>query len=107
MPLSTVETLERKISSYLRRWMGFPRSLCSAALYGKTNKLQLPFSSLDEEFRVSRTREALLYWDSKDSKVASAGIVVRTGRKWRAQHGLEAAESRLRHRALVGTVATG
>ncbi|XP_061571176.1 uncharacterized protein LOC133424524 [Cololabis saira] len=107
VPLSTVETLERKISSHLRRWMGFPRSLCSAALYGKTNKLQLPFSSLEEEFRVSRTREALLYRDSKDSKVASAGIVVRTGRKWRAQEGLEVAESRLRHRALVGTVATG
>ncbi|XP_075904972.1 uncharacterized protein LOC142903304 [Nelusetta ayraudi] len=107
VPLSTVETLERKIRGYLRRWMGFPRSPCSAALYGKTNKLQLPFSSLDEEFRVPRTREALLYRDSKDSKVASAGIMVRTGRKWRAQDGLEVAESRLRHRALVGTVATG
>ncbi|XP_061896860.1 uncharacterized protein LOC133645950 [Entelurus aequoreus] len=107
VPLSTVEILERKISSYLRRWMGFPRSLCSTALYGKTNKLQLPFSSLDEEFRVSRTREALLYRDSKDFKVASAGIVVRTGRKWRAQESLEVAESRLRHRALVGMVATG
>ncbi|KAL1249583.1 hypothetical protein QQF64_020588 [Cirrhinus molitorella] len=105
VPASMVETLERRISSYLRRWMGFPRSLCSAALYGKSNKLQLPFSSLDEEFRVSRTREALLYRDSKDSKVA--GIDVRTGRKWRAQECLEVAESRLRHRALVGTVATG
>ncbi|XP_054628013.1 uncharacterized protein LOC129179159 [Dunckerocampus dactyliophorus] len=107
VPLSTVETLERRISTYLRRWMGFPRSLCSVALYGRTNKLQLPFSSLDEEFRVSRTSEALLYRDSKDSKVASAGIVVRTGRKWRAQDGLVVAESRLRHRALVGTVAMG
>lgn len=102
-----METLERKISSYLRRWMGFSRSLCSAAMYGKTNKLQLPFRSLDEEFRVSRTREALLYRDSKDSKVATAGNVVRTGRKWRAQESLEVAESRLRHRALVGMVVTG
>ena len=49
----------------------------------------------------------MLYWDSKDSKVASAGIVVRTGWKWKAQEGLEVAQSRLRHRALVGTVATG
>lgn len=108
--LSTVETLERKISSYLRRWLGLPRSLCSAALYGKTNKLQLPFSSLDQEFRVSRRREALLYWNSKDSKkkkVASAGIMVRMDRKWRAQEGLEVTECRMRHRALVGTVAAG
>lgn len=37
--------------------------------------------------------------------MASAGITLHTGRKWRAQEGLEIAESRLRHRALVGTVA--
>ncbi|XP_048863711.1 uncharacterized protein LOC125738598 [Brienomyrus brachyistius] len=105
--MSTVETLERKISSFLRRWLGLPRSLTSAALYSRSNKLQLPFSSLEEEFRVSRTREALVYRESSDSRVASAGIVVKTGRKFRAQEGLELAESRLRHRALVGTVAVG
>ena len=104
---STAETMERKVSSNLRRWLGLPHSLSSCALYGKRNKLQLPFSSLDEEFRVARTREALLYCDSKDSRVALAGITVRTGRKWSAEEGLETAESRLRHRVLVGTVATG
>lgn len=49
----------------------------------------------------------LLYRDSMDSRVASAGIVVQTGRKWRAQEGLGIAEFRLRYRALVGTGATG
>ncbi|KAK0135126.1 hypothetical protein N1851_029059 [Merluccius polli] len=105
--MSTVETLERKISSYLRRWLGLPRSLTSAALYGRSNKLQLPFCSLEEEFRVSRTREALVYRDSSDTRVAAAGIVVRTGRKFKAQEGLELAESRLRHKAMVGMVAIG
>ncbi|XP_053183947.1 LOW QUALITY PROTEIN: uncharacterized protein LOC128367182 [Scomber japonicus] len=105
--MSIVETLERKISCYLRRWLGLPRSLTSAALYGRSNKLQLPINSLEEEIRVSRTREALVYRDSKDSRVAAAGIVVRTGRKWKAQEGLELAESRLRHKALLGTVASG
>ena len=102
---STVRTLERKISSFLRRRLGLPRSLCSAALCGETNKLQLPISSFDEEFRVSQTREAMLYRDSNDSRVASADIMVRTGRKWKAQEGQEEAESRLRHWTLVGTVA--
>lgn len=49
----------------------------------------------------------VLYGDSKDSMVTTAGIVVRSGRKWRAQEGLEAAESQLRHKALKGTVVTG
>lgn len=52
-----------------------------------------PISSLYEDFRVSRAREALLYWDSSDTRVASARIMVSTGRKWRAQEALEIAET--------------
>ena len=37
VPVSTVETLKRRVSSYLRRWLGLPRSLSSLALYGNTN----------------------------------------------------------------------
>lgn len=87
--------------------MGLPHSLSSAALCGKSNKLQLPFSSLNKEFKISCIREALVCQDSKVSRVTSAGIMVRTGRKLRAQESLKIAESHLRHRALVGTVATG
>ncbi|XP_041920594.1 uncharacterized protein LOC121684601 [Alosa sapidissima] len=99
--------MERKISSHLRRWLGLPRSLSSAALYGSSNTLKLPFSGLTEEFMVTRTREALQYRESRDEKVASAGIQVRTGRKWRAVEALEVAESRLRQKVLVGSIASG
>ncbi|KAI2645803.1 Regulatory protein RecX [Labeo rohita] len=80
--MTTVESLERKISGFLRKWLGLPRSLIS-------------------------TREALQYRDSRDCKVSSASIEVRTGRKWNAGKAVELAESRLRQKALVGTVATG
>lgn len=105
--MTTVEVMEKKISSYLRRWLGFPRSLSSSALSGTSNILQLPVSGLVEEFMVTRTREALQYRDSRDPKVASAGIQVKTGRKWSAGKALEVAESRLRQKALVGSIATG
>ncbi len=105
--MTTVESLERKISGFLRKWLGLPRSLTSAALYGTSNILQLPFSGLTEEFKVVRTREALQYRDSRDCKVSSAGIEVRTGRKWKAEKAVEMAESRLRQKALVGNVSTG
>nr|AAN12398.1 polyprotein [Tetraodon nigroviridis] len=106
-PISTVEGLERRVSSCLRRWLGLPRSLSSNALYGNNNKLTLPFSSLAEEFMVTRAREVLQYRESKDPKVALAGIEVRTGRRWRAQEAVDQAESRLHHKELVGAVATG
>lgn len=91
--LSIVETLERKISTYPCRWLGLPHSLSSAALYGRGKKLHLPISSLDEDFRVSRTREAILYGDFMDPSVASDCIIVKTDRMWRAQEALERAES--------------
>ncbi|KAI2644199.1 Renalase [Labeo rohita] len=107
VPITTVETLERNISQFLRRWLGLPKSLSCIALYGHTNKLQLLFSGLTEEFKVTRAREVLLYRDSSDTRVSSAGIEVRTGRKWRAQEAVQLAEARLRHGVLVGSVAVG
>ncbi|XP_030281784.1 uncharacterized protein LOC115586678 [Sparus aurata] len=106
-PISTVEGLERRVSSHLRRWLGLPRSLSSIALYGNKNKLTLPINSLTEEFMVTRAREVLQYRESKDLKVSQAAIAVRTGRKWRAQEAVDQAESRLHHKELVGSVATG
>ena len=103
--MTIVEAVEKKINSYLRRWLVLPRSLSRAALYGTSNALQLPFKVLMDEFVVSQTKEAMLYRDSKDPKVAAAAIEVRTGRKWSAKKELGNAEERLRQKALVGTVA--
>ena len=36
-PLSTVERMERLISSYIRKWLDVPRRLSSVALYRKKN----------------------------------------------------------------------
>lgn len=48
-----------------------------------------------------------MYRDSSNAKVAAAGILVKTGRKGHAQEAVARAEARLRHKTLVGTVATG
>lgn len=82
IPLTTVETME--ISSYLHRWKGFPCNLSSTALYEWISKLQLPISSLDGA-GINGTGKAMLYCDSKDSKVAAEG------KKLRAQEGLDIA----------------
>ncbi|RXN32649.1 reverse transcriptase [Labeo rohita] len=87
--------------------MGLPRSLSNIALYGKTNKLRLPFGSVREEFIVARAREHLMYSGSRDAKVSGVGIVVRTGRKWRAAEAVQQAETRLKHKAILGSVTQG
>nr|BAC82598.1 reverse transcriptase [Takifugu rubripes] len=111
VPMSTVETLKQNISQFLRRWLGFPQSLSSIALYGHSTMLQLPISGLSEEFMVTHAREQVMYWDSSDTKVATAGILVKTGRKWEAQKAVDRAEARLearlQHNILVGNTAGG
>ena len=98
VPISIVEKLERNVSRFLRRWLGLPRSLNSAALYGSSNAIQLPFRGLVEEFMVSRTREIDQYKNSRDPKVL-------TGRKWSAEKELAIAEGNLRVKSIVGSVA--
>ncbi|XP_067284127.1 uncharacterized protein [Pseudorasbora parva] len=107
VPISTIEGFERRVSRFLRKWLGLPRSLSSIALYGQNNKLKLPISGLSEEFKVGRAREVLQYRESLDPMVSQAGIEVRTGRKWRAVAAVDEAESRLRHRSLIGAVTHG
>lgn len=54
--LTTVKKFDSKISHFLCKWLGLPQSLSSIALYRNQNKLQLPFSSLSEEFMVTWAR---------------------------------------------------
>lgn len=49
----------------------------------------------------------LLYRESTDTKVSSAGIEVRIGRKCWAQEAVDHAKARLSHSVLVGTMASG
>ena len=107
IPITTVESLERAISNRSRRWLGLPRCLSGAALYGNSNALRLPCSSLVEEFKITKTRVLLQYAESEDPKVAAAEIQIRSGRKWSAKRELQVAEERLRHIAILGLITKG
>ena len=105
--MAHIEQMERKINFRLQSWLGLPKCLCSATLYGNTTALHLSFRSLIEEFKVTKIRTALLYKLSKDEKVSRAGIEVYSDGKWKASRELQVAEERLREKAILGTVAKG
>ena len=107
VPSSTIELLERITSRHLRKWLGVPPSFSSVGLYGKSDQLQLPLSSLVEEFKTAKTRLVLTLKDSPDEQIQEAGIVTRTGRKWSATETVSQAESALRHKDIVGMTAVG
>ncbi|XP_060066953.1 uncharacterized protein LOC132547205 [Ylistrum balloti] len=107
VPLTTVEGLERSISSYLRRWFGVPPSFSNIGLYSRTSALQLPLSLVVEEFKVTKARLVMTLRDSKDAKIRQAGIQTRTGRKWSASQSVEQAEGVLKHRYIIGATCSG
>ena len=72
-----------------------------------STKLQLPLSSVLEEFKVLKTRLVVTLRESRVQLIRQAGIETRTGRKWSASQAVEQAETRLRHRDIVGTPCEG
>ena len=102
MTAGSVVKIEHLITAAIKRWLGLPRSLCSAALYGKTMKLQLPFSSVTEEVKVTKTRNVVILEDSKDERIQKAGIRIKIGRKWDARREMEEAKAALHHQEIAG-----
>ncbi|XP_052268321.1 uncharacterized protein LOC127869705 [Dreissena polymorpha] len=107
IPTSSVECLEKTISRHLRRWLGVPPSFTSIGLYGRSNQLQLPLSSLVEQFKVAKTRLVVTLMQLQDSSSRNAGIETSTGRKWSASQADEHAEKRLQQNDIVGITAVG
>ena len=107
IPTTVVEKLETMANKSLRRWFGLPPSMTSIGLYNKSGMLQLPLSSIVEEYKVAKTRLVLTLRESNDTYVSRAGIEVRTGRRWSAAQAVDQAESRLKHQDIVGTKCMG
>ena len=87
--------------------VGFTTESEHIALYGTTNNLPHPFKGLTEEYIVTKTREVMMFKNSKDPRVATASVEVCTGRRWNSSLELQITEERLRHKPLVGRVAVG
>ncbi|XP_052251742.1 uncharacterized protein LOC127858578 [Dreissena polymorpha] len=107
VPISTVEKLEQMISKHLRKFLGLPPSFTNIGLYGRSTKLQIPISSVVEEFKEAKARFLLTLRDSEDGKVSNAGIQVRTGRKWPVSKAVDSPESSLKHKDVMGSTNVG
>ena len=83
--MTTVEEFERMVNRNLRRWLGVPPGLTSIALYGKSADLQLPFSSVTEEFKVAKCRLVMTLRDPQDRMIPEAGIQTRSAKNGQHQ----------------------
>lgn len=105
--MCTVEAIERKISTAMRKWLGVPPSLTDVALYCKKAKLVLPFKSVAEEYKAGKARLAMMLQDSVDPTVQKSEPKLRTGRKWKAKSAVDNAQAALRLKEVMGATQSG
>ena len=106
VPVTTVEKMERTITSYAKKWLGVPRCLSNIGLYGK-GILELPLTSLTEEYKCSKVRLQMTLKDSRDKTISTAAPPLATGRKWTPSDAVQQATQALRHKDIVGQVQQG
>lgn len=106
VPITTVEKMERTITSYVKKWLGVPRCLTNISLYGN-GVLELPLTSLTEEYKCSKVRLQMTLRDSRDKIISNAALPLATGRKWKPSNAVQQATSTLRHKDIVGQVQQG
>ena len=104
---SRVEMIEKKCRAYTRKWLGLPKCLNTSALYGKGTPLELPITSIVEEYKASKVRTVMMLRYSKDQRIREDPPQVRTGKRWSAEQEVDRAEAALRHKDIVGSVQLG
>ena len=104
--LSTVESIERMINRYTRKWLGLPPSLTTVALYSRNAKLKLPLKSIIEEYKMGKTRLQMMLKYSNDPAVSSIEPKLKTGRKWKADKATADAEETVKMKEIIGATQT-
>ncbi len=98
--------MERTMTSYVKKWLGVPRCLTNISLYGK-GVLELPITSLTEEYKCSKVRLQMTLKDSRDQTISNAVPPLLTGWKWTPSDTVQQATSALRNSDIVGHVQLG
>ena len=94
-----VEKLERLFSSYFKKWLCLPpRPLSSIGLYGK-GILELPISSLTEEYKCAKGRLEMMLTESVDLVVAQVVPILMTG--WTPSETTKLAKAALNSNSLL------
>ena len=101
--LSHVIKLERKISTYMRKWLKLHHSILNFCFYSKLSTCPLPFKSLSSILKSSKISGHHLLRDSADHVVATINPKLKCGR-WNVEGKVRECEMELNFRKVSGCV---
>ena len=86
--------------------LGVPPCFSKVGLYTNSGNLQLPISSLVEEFKIGKVRLHMMMKDSADEIIRKAYPEITSGTKWSAVKTAQEAECSLRIKDIIGVTQT-
>ena len=104
--ISRVEWIQQYCNKYLRKWLGVPPCFSKVGLYTNSGNIQLPISSLVEEFKIGKVRLHMMMKDSADEIIRKAYPEIKSGTKWSAVKTAQEAKCSLRIKDIIGITQT-
>ena len=104
--LSCVEWIQQYSNKYLRKLHGVPPCFSKVGLYTNSGNLQLPISSLIEEFKIGKVRLHMMMKDSTDELIQKAYPEIKSGTKWSVVKATQEMECSLRTKDIISVTQT-
>ena len=103
--ISRVERIQQYSKKYMHKWFGVPPFFSKVGLYTNSRNLQLPISSLVEEFKIGKVCLHMMMKDSAEI-IRKAYPEIKSGTKWSAVKTAQEAECSLRIKDIIGVTQT-
>ena len=104
--ISCIEWIQQYSNKYLCKWLRVPPSFSKVGLYTNSGNLQLPISSLVEEFKIGKVCLHMMMKDSADEIIQKAYPEIKSGLKWSAIKAAQEAKCSLGIKDIIGVTQT-
>ena len=104
--ISAASNLEKKISTYIRKWLGLHSSTTNISLYSSCSPSPLPVKKPTAVLKSSKLSGYLLFRDSQDPLIASSFPKLKSG-QLDAKSSAKTSEAELTYRKIHGPVQVG
>ena len=95
------------MNTYIRKWLGLPRTINTSSLYRRKGALQLPLMSIVDMYKAGKVRTAMMLMEWRGQETSGKPPDVRTARKLKAEAATDEIISSLEHDGIVGPVQPG
>ena len=104
--ISCVKRIQQYSNKYLHKWLGVPPCFSKVGLYTNSGNLQLPISSLVEEFKIGKVRLHMMMKDSATKIIRKAYTEIKSGMKSSTVKAAQEVEYSLRIKDIIGVTQT-